>query len=137
MKHLALIGALVVAGCGEPGPSVPVQRGHDLYSAQKAITYCAPYGPGGARGAMVGGYTSSVILGGVILGPLVVVANQDSIRAHGEAGAVDRCLEKRGFTRRNLTREERFALNRADPNQRIQMLNHMVGGGDLKSFTPR
>lgn len=135
MKIHALAGTLILAACGDlPGPSVPTQPGHNLQSARNAVNACAPHAPGGGTSAVVGGYVTSVILAGIIIGPIVVASNEDTIHANGEANAVDHCLAKKGFTRRDLTDAEMAALNRSTPSGRIALLDHLVGGGTLDSF---
>ncbi len=135
MKKIIAGSLLVLSACSDlTGPSVPQQNGATLDAARAAVRACAPEAPQGGRGAVVGGYVTGVILGGIIVGPLVVVSVEDDIRAHGEASAVDRCLETRGFTRRDLTEEEVRLLNASTPQQRRLLLDHLVGGGTLSTF---
>lgn len=129
---LALLG---LAACSDmPGPSVPSQSGQTLGAARIALQQCGVVGPNGGDGAVFGSYVGGVVLGGIIVGPIVVAMNEDYIRAHGEAGAVDRCLAKKGFKRRDLTPEEVSALSSSSPSVRLALLNHLVGGGSLATF---
>ncbi len=132
---LALLLALSLAACGDlPGPSVPMQTDQTLTAANAAIRSCAPNAPQGGKNAVVGNYVAGVLLGGLILGPVVVASNEDTIRARGEANAVDKCLAERGFQRRDLTAAEVSALNMRGPNARRDLLNHLVRGGTLENF---
>ncbi len=132
---LPLILAMCIAACGElPGPSVPMQSGQTLEAANSAIRACAPNAPQGGKNAVVGNYVAGVLLAGIIIGPIVVASNEDTIRAQGEANAVDKCLAQRGFQRRDLTAAEVTALNRRGPNARRDLLNHLVRGGTLENF---
>ncbi|MEX0320000.1 MAG: hypothetical protein AB3N21_18740 [Ruegeria sp.] len=135
MKKI-LLGALVLmTACGRlPGPSIPMQSGHNLHSARAAVQACSAHADRGGKSAVVGGYVSSIILAGVIVGPIVVASNQRSIRAHGEVDGVDRCLSKRGFERRDLTSNEVARLSNSTPEQRERILDHLVGGGNIDTF---
>ena len=117
-----------------PGPSVPMQPGSSLQQARAAVQSCAPEAPAGGQSAVVGNYVGGVLWGGIVLGPLIVAANEDDIRAHGEANAVDRCLAKKGFTRRDLTQAEIAALENSTASGRLVLLDHLVGGGTLETF---
>ena len=135
MKRIPLISILLLTACGNlPGPSVPMQQGKTLASANAAIQACAPFAPRGGQNAVVGGYVTGVLLGGIIVGPIIVSSNEDNIRANGEAGAVDRCLAKKGFKRRDLTPAEVSALNSGDREQRQRLLDHLVSGRTLDTF---
>lgn len=135
MRILSLFGLLTLTACSDlPGPSVPSQPGANLASARQAVYACAHKAPGGGQNAVVGSYVGGVLFGGILLGPIVVASNEDNIRAHGEAGAVDRCLNRRGFERRDLTGAEVQALNRSVGDQRQRLLDHLVGGGALETF---
>ena len=135
MLKVLPVALLGLAACSDlPGPSVPSQSGQTLMSARYALQECGGAGPGGGDGAVFGSYVGGVVLGGIIIGPVVVAMNEDNIRAHGEAGAVDRCLAKKGFKRRDLTPQEVSALNSSSPAVRLALLNHLVGGGSLATF---
>jgi hypothetical protein len=135
MSKLPLFLLMCLAACGDlPGPSVPMQQGKTLEVANAAIRTCAVYAPQGGKNAVVGNYVAGVVLAGVIIGPIVVASNEDTIRAQGEANAVDRCLAKEGFKRRDLTPAEVSALNARGPGQRRELLDHLVRGGTLETF---
>ena len=135
MKKLCLAVVLGLSACsGVPGPSVPEQPGESLASARAAVMACAADAPGGGTNAVVGSYVGGVLLGGVIIGPIVVYSAEDSIRASGEVTAVDRCLAKRGFQRRDLTEPEIRLLERSSPGQRRVILDHLIGGGTLETL---
>lgn len=135
MQKLLLLTLLILCGCGGlPGPSVPMQQGKTLELANAAIRACAQFAPRGGQNAIVGGYVTGVLLGGVIVGPIIVASNAENIRAQGEATAVDRCLANSGFIRRDLTPAEVSALNSSGPEQRRRLLDHLVGGGTLETF---
>lgn len=135
MKKMPLISLLLLTSCGSlPGPSVAMQQGKTLALANAAIHACAPYAPSGGKNAVVGSYVTGVLLVGIIVGPIIVSSNENNIRANGEASAVDRCLAKQGFKRRDLTPAEVSALNSRDIGQRQRLLDHLVNGGTLASF---
>ena len=75
-------------------------------------------------------------LGGVIVGPIIVASNSQAIRYNAEVSGVDRCLENRGFMRRDLTEKELNALNRADQPARRTILNHLIDRGVSVMFYP-
>jgi len=134
---LALICALLgAAGCAPPpGPSVPQQPGRSLADARAALQTCAGEGPRGGRAALTANYIGSVIWGGVVLGPLLIAANQENIQANGEVNAVDRCLSRQGFERRELTTAEVRALKQRDRYAREQLLDHLIRGGTLEGYS--
>lgn len=135
MKMLILPALMALGACGPlPGPSVPAQAGQNLHSARQAVYACAPYAPQGGKNAVVGSYVGGVLLGGLVVGPIIVASNEDNIRANGEANAVDRCLAKSGFKRRDLTPQEVQALNSRTPSERQLLLDHLVSGGSLATF---
>jgi hypothetical protein len=135
MNKLPLMSLLLLAACGDlPGPSVPMQQGQTLSLANAAIEACSPVAARGGKNAVVGGYVTGVVLGGLVVGPIIVASNEDNIRANGEANAVDRCLAQKGFMRRDLTPAEVSALNASDPGQRRRILDHLVNGGTLETF---
>jgi hypothetical protein len=136
MLKRPFLALFLLAACGDgPGPSVAMQPGMTLSSANAAIRECAPDAPAGGKGAVVGSYVAGVVLGGIVVGPLIVAGNEDNIRAQGEAGAVDRCLAKRGFQRRDLTPAEFGALNGRSPAERQRLLNHLITGGTLETYS--
>ena len=135
MKKILLLGLLTLTACADlPGPSVPTQAGQNLASARQAVDTCAPNAPRGGQNAVVGSYVGGVLLGGILIGPIIVASNESRIRANGEANAVDRCLNKLGFERRDLTAGEVRALNSRTRYQRHLLLDHLIGGGSLQSF---
>ena len=135
MQKLPLLTLIFLAACGNlPGPSVAMLPGQNLERANAAIRACSPVAERGGQNAVVGGYVSGVILGGIIVGPIIVANNEDNIRANGEASAVDRCLAKQGFKRRDLTEAEMAALNARGLEQRRQLLDHLINGGTLETF---
>jgi hypothetical protein len=135
MKKLSLLTLILLAACGDlPGPSVPMQQGQTLGRANAAIRACAPVAPRGGDNAVAGGYVGGVLLGGILLGPIIVANNEDAIRANGEASAVDRCLAKQGFMRRNLTDAEVAALKASGPERRRVILDHLINGGSLDTL---
>jgi hypothetical protein len=135
MKKLVLLSCLLTSACGDlPGPSVPMQSGSNLDAARAAVTACAPVAPKGGQNAVVGSYVGGVLFGGLLLGPIIVASNEDNIRINGEANAVDRCLAKQGYVRRDLTAEEVAVLNRSGAEGRRNLLNHLVGGGTLQTY---
>ena len=135
MKKFVLPILLAPGACDVvPGPSVPAQSGQNLQSARQAVNACAPIAPQGGKDRVVASYVSSVIFGGVIVGPVGVAINEDNIRANGEADAVDRCLAKTGYKRRDLTPQEMRALNSRNYDERRALLDHLIGGGTLATF---
>ncbi|PTX57154.1 hypothetical protein C8N43_1820 [Litoreibacter ponti] len=134
MKKTILLPLLLLAACAERGPAVPSQPGMNLADARQAFYSCLPEAPRSGQNAVVGSYVSSVLFGGIIIGPIGVALNEDQIRYNGEAGGVDRCLRKRGYQRRVLTDAEIAAVNSSTPATRGRLLNHLVGGGALDTF---
>lgn len=135
MKTLPLLSLMFLTACASlPGPSVPMQQGQTLDRANAAIRACAPVAPRGGRNAVVGSYVTGVVLGGLVVGPILVASSESNIRANGEANAVDRCLAKQGFTRRDLTAAEMAALNSSGQSERRRILNHLVNGGTLETL---
>ena len=135
MKMPILPALLALSACGHlPGPSVPAQAGQDLQSARQAVFACAPNAPQGGQNAVVGSYVGGVLFGGVVIGPIIVASNEDNIRANGEANAVDRCLAKSGFKRRDLTPQEVQALNGKTRSERQFLLDHLISGGTLATY---
>ena len=131
MKTLPLLSVMFLTACASlPGPSVPMQQGQTLDRANAAIRACAPVAPRGGQNAVVGGYVTGVLLGGLVLGPILVASSESNIRAN----AVDTCLAKQGFTRRDLTAAEMAALNSSGQSERRRILNHLVSGGTLESL---
>ena len=133
-RGICLAAVLLLAGCvTQPGPSVPFREGANLIAARDAVRSCSGVAPKGGRNVVTGSYVAGVILGGLVLGPVYVASNEENIRAHGEAQAVDRCLADRGFVRRNLSEAEVQALRGRDPYSRQNLLNHLIGGGSLET----
>lgn len=137
MKKMLLIPVLAFAACGQTkGPSVPYQPGANLLDARKAVRACAPLAEKGGQDALTASYVTGALLGGFLLGPAVVTATQYDIREWGKADAVDDCMEKRGWERRNLTAQETTRLNSLPYYQRQYLLDHLIGGGSLATFDP-
>lgn len=137
MKNALIVGALALSACAQyPGPSVPLQPGQNSTNARAAVQTCSAYARQGGRDALAGGYVAGVLLGGIVVGPVVVAANQRGIRADGEAQAVDQCLGELGYVRRDLTPRELHALNTAGVNRRA-LLDHLVAGGTVETFHSR
>ncbi|SHF14089.1 hypothetical protein SAMN05444273_10476 [Litoreibacter ascidiaceicola] len=130
-----LLPFLLLSACGDIGPAVPSQAGMNLVDARQAFHSCLPNAPRAGQNAVVGSYVSSVVFGGILLGPIGVAINEDQIRYHGEASGVDRCLRKRGFKRRVLTKQEVATINSSPPTTRALLLNHFVAGGTLENFS--
>ncbi|MFW2542071.1 hypothetical protein ACN2XU_05470 [Primorskyibacter sp. 2E107] len=128
--------AVALSGCASPvpGPSVPSQPGKNLASARGALQACLPSAPEGGENALAASYLVGMAFGGVLLGPIVVASNQADIRYGGEVHAIDRCLGKQGYVRRDLTVEEVRALNGMDRTGRARLLDHLIGGGTLAGF---
>lgn len=135
MKKLLLAAPVALAACAQtPGPSVPAQTGQNLQTARAAVAACVPAAERAGQNYVVGNYVGSVLWGGIVLGPVIIASNESTIRRTGEVNGVDRCLEKRGFQRRDLTAEEMRALNSASPGNRHFILDHLIGGGTLASL---
>lgn len=132
----ALLFVAAVAGCAAqvPGPSVPFRAGANLDAARGAFDACTGAAAKSGQSTLAGHYVGSVLWGGVIVGPIVVASNAPNLRYNGEVSGMDRCLEQRGFVRRDLTPQEIRALESADRATRRAMLDHLVGGGTLESF---
>lgn len=133
---VAVLMAVSVAGCAArtPGPSVPLRAGSDLDTARAAFQSCL--GPAAQSGqtTLAGHYVGSVLWGGVVVGPIFVASNADALRYNGEVSGMDRCMNKNGFVRRDLTPQEMRALEGADPATRQAILNHLVAGGTLDTM---
>ncbi|WP_394197128.1 hypothetical protein [Litoreibacter albidus] len=130
-----LIPLLFLSACADLGPAVPSQAGMSLADARQAYYACLPNAPRAGQNAVVGSYVSGVLFGGVLLGPIAVAANEKQIRYNGEANGVDRCLSKRGFKRRVLTKQEVATINASSHTTRVRLLNHFVAGGTLANFS--
>jgi hypothetical protein len=137
MPKFPLVLLMCLAACGGnlPGPSVPTQSGKNLDMANAAVASCAQFAPRGGKNAVVGNYVGGVLLLGIIIGPIIVASNEDDIRANGEADAVDKCLAKQGYMRRDLTPAEVSTLNASSPSERRRILDHLVGGGSLETLS--
>ncbi len=133
----ALIGTclLSIAGCAQPpGPSIPQNENASLAEAKAALKTCSSYANSGGNAAVVANYAAGAAFGGVVVGPIIVASNHHNIRRRGEAGAVDNCLERYGFTRRELSEGELHMLNRLGPYGREKFLGHLIGGGTLETY---
>lgn len=127
---------VLVAGCATkvPGPSIPLQSGSNLSDARRAFKSCISQAEKSGQSTLTGHYVGSVLWGGVVLGPIIVASNSPAIRYNAEVSGMDRCLEKRGFARRDLTQQEVRFLNQADQLSRRTILNHLIGGGSLDNL---
>jgi hypothetical protein len=104
-------------------------------AARAAFQSCLGPAEQTGNATMAGHYMGSVLWGGVVVGPIFVASNSDALRYNGEVSGMDRCMEKNGFVRRDLTAQEMRALEGADPMTRRAMLDHLVSGGSLDQFT--
>lgn len=135
-----VIGAMLcmaaVAGCAtpSPGPSVPLQRGSNLHSARAAFDACLGAAQRSGDNTIAGHYIGSVFWGGVVVGPVIVASNSQALRYGGEVAGMDNCLERQGYTRRDLTPQEMRVLNASDSATRHALLDHLIGGGSLQTF---
>ena len=134
VRKCAYVGLIALAGWGVPGPSVPLQQGANLSSARAVIQSCARFTPRGCTSAVTGSYVAGVVLNGLVVGPIIMVSNQGSVRASGEARAVDRCLADQGYLRRDLAVAEVRALNANNKYEWELLLNHLIGGGTFETF---
>ncbi|MBV7395185.1 hypothetical protein [Mameliella sediminis] len=132
----ALFFTAVLTGCAADvrGPSVPFQAGANLEGARAAFDACSLQAQKAGQSSLAGHYVGSVLWGGLVVGPIVVASNAPNLRYNGEINAMDRCMENRGFVRRDLTPAELRAVQRADAVTRRMLLDHLVGGGTLESF---
>ena len=131
-------GLAALTACSPPGPSVPFAAGQNMEVARAAVDSCAVFAPKGGQNRVTGAYVSTVLFTPIILIVPVAVGtaiNEPVIRQRGEASAVDRCLKDSGFARRNLTTEEADALDAADLTTRSALLDHLVAGGQLETFS--
>lgn len=132
----ASICIATVAGCAAPtpGPSVPFQPGSNLQSARAAFDACLGLAERSGNNTVAGHYVGSVFWGGLVVGPVIVASNSEALRYGGEVAGMDRCLDRQGYARRDLTPQEIRALNAADVATRRAMLDHLIGGGTLQTF---
>jgi hypothetical protein len=103
--------------------------------ARAAVDTCAVYAPRGGRNRVTTMYVTNIVLWGIVPGAVGTAIAEPGIRDRGEAAAVDRCLKDRGFSRRDLTSAEMNALDAADGSTRAKLLDHLVMGGQLETFT--
>lgn len=136
LRTFAGCAALVsMTACGAPGPSVPFAVGQNIDVARSAVDTCSVYGAGGANKRIQTMYITNMVLWGIIPGAIGTAVAEPRIRERGAASAVDNCLENRGFSRRNLTKDEVAVLDGADPTTRRKLLDHFVMGGQLETFS--
>lgn len=129
-----LLSALTLSACAQADrPSIPTKPGESFLEAKSAVQGCSGVAAQGGSNAVGINYVGNVLVGGLI-GVAGAAMNEDAIRARGEANAVDRCLKKQGYTRRDLSDAEVAALNRSTAGQRSALLDHLVGGGTLADF---
>jgi hypothetical protein len=124
-----LAAAALIAGCSQTyGPSVPSQPGKSFFAARDAYQKCLPTARATGQNTMTSSYIMSVLLGGLVLGPVIVASNQDGIRYSGEAGGLDKCLADAGYVRRDLTPQEIKILNNSFGERRMLLLDQLVAG---------
>lgn len=130
MKKLLLGAFLVASACTTKplGMSVPTQAGHNLHSARVAVDSCSQEADEGGNSAVIGGYATNILLWGILIGPAITAPIQDELRTQGEIDQVDRCLQERGFERRELSAGESFWVRNAFGEERERRLDHLVGG---------
>lgn len=140
MKKLLLGAFLVASACTTKplGMSVPTQAGHNLHSARVAVDSCSQEADEGGNSAVIGGYATNILLWGILIGPAITAPIQDELRTQGEIDQVDRCLQERGFERRELSAGESFWVRNAFGEERERRLDHLVGGGTMETYgTPK
>jgi len=126
---------MMTAACTQPlGMSVPMQSGHNLHSARVAVDSCAAEADIGGNAAVVGGYMTSILLTGVVIGTIITIPAQDGLRSQGEIDQVDRCMTERGFKRRKLDDGEIVWIRTAYGPERERRLDHLVGGGSIETY---
>jgi len=97
-----LVAVLALSACAVKPltTSIPTQQGHTLASARNAVLDCVAQADEGGNSAVIGGYTTNILLFGILPGTLVTLPIEDELRTQGEYDQVDRCLSERGFERR-------------------------------------
>lgn len=132
----ACAAAALLAGCAPASaPSVPQQPGMSFMQAREDVRGCSVYAPKGGKDALIGSYVTGILLAGFIVGPVAVASSEGMIRDGGERRAVDRCLGELGYERRELTPQEISALNSSRGYDRQRLLNYLVAGGTLDTFS--
>lgn len=136
MKKLLLGAFLVASACTTKplGMSVPTQAGHNLHSARVAVDSCSLEADEGGNSAVIGGYATNILLWGILIGPAITAPIQDELRTQGEIDQVDRCLQERGFERRELSAGESFWVRNAFGEERERRLDHLVSGGTIETY---
>ncbi|GLP87763.1 hypothetical protein [Tritonibacter mobilis] len=131
-----LLSASLLVGCAavEPLPSVPTKTGSTVFEARQSLEFCAPQGPKGAKAAVTSSYIASMIFLGILPGAIIAASGEDHTRSQGALNAVDDCLEKQGFERRELTAKEAAAIKQRDRYAREMLLSHLVAGGTLADY---
>jgi hypothetical protein len=130
-----LVGLTALTACGQPGPSVPFAQGQNMEVARAAVDTCSVFAPRGGQNRVTTMYVANAVLWGIVPGVIGTAIAEPNIRQRGQASAVDGCLEDRGFSRRDLTSAEIIALDTADPTTRAKLLDHLVMGGQLETFS--
>ncbi|WP_170333952.1 hypothetical protein [Ruegeria arenilitoris] len=136
MKKLLVLSLLAASACTTKPLEryIPTQDGHNLHSTRSAMESCIGETSEGGNAAVVGGYMTSILIAGVVIGPLVTIPAEDSLRAQGEIDQVHRCLAERGFKRRELADGEVFWLNNSFGDERERRLGHLIGGGTIETY---
>ncbi len=136
MKKTAFLALLAASACSTNTieNSIPTQSGHSLQSARIAVDSCIAEADIGGDSAVIGGYATNILLFGPLFGAVGTAYVQDNLRIQGEFDQVDRCMNDRGFERRDLDQGELFWLNQSFGDERERRLNHLVGGGTIETY---
>ena len=109
MAGLSLL-AVVLAGCSTPpGPSALLAPGRSLPEARETLKLC-----------LANSERPSIL---------------ENISTQSATRAVDRCMARQGYERRELTQVEVIVLKQRDRYARDQLLAHFLEGGNLETYT--